>query len=340
VPHPTPSSPLPRLALLALALGSATRAAAQQRASPAPCPDTAALAPSREWYLESDDKRAYLDIREVGAGAPVVVIHGGPGAGNRYLLGLARGLDRDFRFVFYDQRGAGLSMAARRNISMPLNVQDLETIRQALGLDRLTIVSHSAGTYLAMEYLRTHPDRVGNIVLVGATDPINGKKEYFSDEETARYAKLPEVVAQFSARPAVQAEIRRAGLDRDSLTAQQRHDLWRIRQSAGSLYHIERWRENPFIMIRADGAQGARDGMNFDYNWAPMLAQHPHAITVINGRYDYQVGVEGSPIWARVVARDARNVKLVVLDEAGHSPWIDQPVEFRRIMRDALTRRR
>ncbi len=314
--------------------------AAQRRPGPTTPAPLRTLEAEREWYLAADDSSAFLHIHEVGAGAPVIVLHGGPGAGYRYMLGIVRGLERDFRFVFYDQRGAGLSVAARRNITMPLNVQDLETIRKAYGLERLTLVSHSAGTYLAMEYLRTHPNRVGKLVLVGATDPLNGKKEYYSDEELARYAKLPELVAQFSSRPAVQAEIRRARLDRDSLTAHQRFDLWRLRQSAGSLYRIERWRDNPFIMIRADAAQGARDSMNYVYNWGPLLAAHPHAVTVINGRYDYQVGVEASPVWRRVVAQDAPHVKLLVLDEASHNVWLDQPVEFRRAMRDALTRPR
>lgn len=89
---------------------------------------------------------------------PVVVIHGGPGIAHNYMTDIAKGLENQFRFVFYDQRGSGLSYTySKEDISMQKNIEDLEKLRKALGLEKMNLISHSAGTYLAMNYLKpTH----------------------------------------------------------------------------------------------------------------------------------------------------------------------------------------
>ncbi len=295
---------------------------------------------AEDWFMETEGRIPDLFIHEVGSGEPVIVIHGGPGAGHRYMTGIAKGLENQFRFVFYDQRGVGYSFAARENISMPKNVEDLERIRKAYGVEKISIISHSAGTYLAMEYLRTFPQSVKNIVLVGATDPKNGNKNFYTPQELELYAKLKDVVKQFNERPEVLAEIEKAGLNKPNLTAKQKYQYILILQSAGTIYKINRWRENIFIATNLYGAGGAREGMNFVYDWSKMLAGHPHAITVINGEYDYAIGPKGSPVWKRLVTTEAKNVRLLVIDKASHNVWIDEPVIFRNALLDALTRKK
>ena len=295
---------------------------------------------AEDWFLETEGRIPDLFIHEVGRGEPVIVIHGGPGAGHRYMVGIAKGLENQFRFIFYDQRGVGYSYTPKENISMPKNVEDLERIRKAYGVEKINIISHSAGTYLAMEYLRTFPQSVKNIVLVGATDPKNGDKNFYTAEESALYAKLKDVVKQFNERPEVLAEIEKAGLNKPNLTPKQKYEYILILQSAGTIYKINRWRENVFIATNLYGARGAREGMNFLYDWSKMLASHPHAVTVINGEYDYAIGPKGSPIWKRVVATEAKKVRLLVIDKASHNVWIDEPLIFRNALRDALTRKK
>lgn len=292
------------------------------------------------WYLQTEDKASYLFIHEIGKGETVVVLHGGPGAGYRYLTDIVKGLENQFRFVLYDQRGAGYSFAAKENISMPNNVQDLETLRKALGLKKMNLISHSAGTYLAMEYLRNYPQNVKNLVLVGATDPKNGDLKFFTEKEIEAYKLHAQEAKRFIERAEVQQEIRKAGLDTSNLSPKQEYQLWRIESAAGSIYKIDRWRQNIYFVINRDAALGAREGMNFVYDWSKILSAHPHPITVINGEYDYAVGLKGSPIWKRVAATEAKNVKVVVIEKASHNVWIDEPITFRNALRDALTRKR
>ncbi len=69
---------------------------------------------AEDWFLETEGRIPDLFIHEVGIGEPVIVIHGGPGAGHRYMTGIARGLENQFRFIFYDQRGVGYSFWSQR----------------------------------------------------------------------------------------------------------------------------------------------------------------------------------------------------------------------------------
>ena len=97
------------------------------------------------WYLRTSDRAGELFIYEIGSGEPVVVLHGGPGGELTYMLAVANGLESEFRFVFYDQRGSLRSRVRADSISMEKHVDDLDDIRQALDAERISIVSHSAG---------------------------------------------------------------------------------------------------------------------------------------------------------------------------------------------------
>jgi proline iminopeptidase len=295
-----------------------------------------------EWYLPTEDKDVpFLYVYEIGKGEPVIVLHGGPGISHNYMTDIAKGLDNRFRFIFYDQRGAGFSHAySKEAITMEKNVQDVEKLRKSLGIEKINLISHSAGTYLAMGYLQTYPQNVKNLVLLGATDPKNGSSKFFTAEEKAGFSLQAEEARRFNERPEVQAEIDKAGLNKANLTAKEEFLLKRIKSAAGTIYHVERWRQYRFFFVNRDAAQGARSGLNLVYDWSNILAAHPYPVTVINGEYDYQVGRKGSPIWKRVVTTEAKNVKLVLINKAGHNSWMDDPVAFRNGLWDALNRKK
>ncbi len=108
------------------------------------------IAVKDDWYFRSDDKKARIYVYEIGDGEPFVVLHGGFGAEHSYLLDAVKGLESKFHFVFYDQRGSLRSPTNAKNISIHKHIDDLETLRKALGLEKLNIFGHSNGTLLAM----------------------------------------------------------------------------------------------------------------------------------------------------------------------------------------------
>ena len=79
-----------------------------------------------------------------------------------------RELSRRHTYVRYDQRGCGLSDANVEGLSLDLLVGDLEAVVDHLGLDRFPLVGTSQGSTIAIAYAHRHPERVSQLVLVGA----------------------------------------------------------------------------------------------------------------------------------------------------------------------------
>lgn len=291
------------------------------------------------WYMRASPG-VTLFVHEIGAGEPVVVLHGGPGADHSYMHGVARDLTDEFRFIFYDQRGS-LRSTERGEVTYTIqdHVADLEALRAALGVERIHILGHSAGTTLAYHYLDAHPDRVGNLLLAGAVHPLNGSPgvDVFDDEDRARFSQRQELFDEFLGRPPVTDAIHAAGLD-SPVTQRDSARLAVLRQFAADVYHVERWNSHVPLRINNDVAQLTQQSIDWNYDRRDLLNAHPHGVTVVNGEYDYVIGSRGSPLWRKLAANYMPDVEVEVLPEAGHNAWLDQPGMFADAVRKALRR--
>lgn len=100
--------------------------------------------------------------------APFLYLHGGPGSGCSDSAKLLFDGKRDY-VVFFDQRGAGRSAPAgsvKDNTTAHL-IDDIETIRRHLGIEKFRLVGGSWGTCLAVQYAIAHPQRVTGMALRG-----------------------------------------------------------------------------------------------------------------------------------------------------------------------------
>jgi proline iminopeptidase len=102
------------------------------------------------------------------AGVPVVILHGGPGAG--IIPALARYYDPAvYHIVQYSQRGCGKSTPHTdlTDNTTPHLVADLHALRRHLNIGRWQVRGHSWGSTLALAYAQAHPDEVTCLVLSG-----------------------------------------------------------------------------------------------------------------------------------------------------------------------------
>ena len=101
-------------------------------------------------------------------GLPVVVLHGGPGAGSSPQL--RQFFDpKAYRIILFDQRGCGRSepfLELRENTTQHL-INDIEVIRQTLGIATWVVFGGSWGSTLALAYAEEHPKRVNALILRG-----------------------------------------------------------------------------------------------------------------------------------------------------------------------------
>ncbi|HVM84267.1 MAG TPA: prolyl aminopeptidase [Candidatus Binatia bacterium] len=127
------------------------------------------IAPYQSGMLPLDDIHTmYFEQSGNPDGVPVVFLHGGPGGGagpmHRRMFDPAH-----YRIVIFDQRGAGRSkpLGEIRNNTTPLLIEDIETLRRHLGIERWFVWGGSWGSTLAIAYAEHHPDRVRGMALRG-----------------------------------------------------------------------------------------------------------------------------------------------------------------------------
>ncbi|RZK45789.1 MAG: alpha/beta hydrolase [Hymenobacter sp.] len=156
------------LAALFLLMQLTALAAPAPRPGPPLAQPTAALPTGPLAFQTSDSVRLFVKI--AGRGVPCVVVHGGPGAGSYGLehLGL-QPLESSLQLIYLDQRGSGRSASSpRRAYGLARQVQDLEELRQRLGLRQWVLLAHSFGGVIATAYAQRYPEHVQGLVLVNA----------------------------------------------------------------------------------------------------------------------------------------------------------------------------
>ena len=108
----------------------------------------------------------------VGEGISLVVLHGAVGLGSTYMRALDPWAD-EFQLVYYDQRGSGRTpLGDMHDDWFTGAVEDLDGLRDALGLDTINIVGHSAGAHLAALYAGLHPKTMSALVLLNSGPPL------------------------------------------------------------------------------------------------------------------------------------------------------------------------
>ena len=101
-------------------------------------------------------------------GAPVIFLHGGPGAGASPAH--RRFFDpQHYRIIIFDQRGCGRSkpLGETTDNTTPHLIADMEKLRTEFGIDRWHVFGGSWGSTLALAYAEHHPERVKALALRG-----------------------------------------------------------------------------------------------------------------------------------------------------------------------------
>jgi len=268
----------------------------------------------------------------------LLVLHGGPGADHRYLLPQMLALAEDHEMVFYDQRGGGKSRTDDPSpITWQTHLQDLAALAHELALDPPEIVGYSWGGLLAMLYsivARGVPEFVFPLPVATASrfqvpasltliDPAPITRHYREQFET-----------EFSSRqqgPTIQqmrAELAASGLrERDP-------DAYRQRGFELSVagYFADPARAHDLTPFRVVGRvqQSVWSSLG-DFDLTVPLTHVATPSVIVHGRQD-PIPLESSQAAARALA-----ARLVVLDDCGHVPYVEQPQSLFSAVRDFLT---
>src|SRR5271169_1341150 len=121
--------------------------------------------PIQEGFVDSHGALIYYE--SVGRGAPLMIIHGGPGASHDYFLPYLFPLMRTNRLVFIDERGSGKSSKLEDpgQYTVANMVEDIENVRQALGLGKISLLGHSFGGVLVQAYAFKYQKNLSHLIL-------------------------------------------------------------------------------------------------------------------------------------------------------------------------------
>jgi proline iminopeptidase len=260
---------------------------------------------------------AALFVRRVGAGRPVVVLHGGPGADHEYLRPGFDALADRRELIYYDQRGGGRSPVPRDvPVGWTEQVADLEALRQHWDIEQLTLVGYSWGGLLALLYALEHPGRLGRLALVSPAPTWREARERFE--------------AVFSHRnldPAFQEErrvLRESGLrERDPAAFQQR--IFEL-SVAPYFFDPSRARDlTPFRVVGRTQQEVWQSLGNYDLRpRLPQLAGIP--AMVLHGEAD------PVPIEAARTAAELIGAEFHPVPRCGHVPYVEAFDTFRTVV--------
>jgi proline iminopeptidase len=114
-----------------------------------------------------------LDYFIEGTGGPAIVI----GFPNYYSRIFSQNLRSQFRIVFVDHRGSAPSPGSvpLSEFSLDRISDDLELVRNELGLGEVVIIGHSGQALMALEYAKKYPESVSHVVMIGIA-PVLGEQ--------------------------------------------------------------------------------------------------------------------------------------------------------------------
>jgi proline iminopeptidase len=262
-----------------------------------------------------------LAYRRLGSGPALVCHPGGPGFSSRYLSNLG-GLDDQLELVLLDPRGTGGSDPAADPAGYEIDhyADDLEELREHLGLEEMHLLGHSHGGVAAVAYAARHPERVERLILASSL------ARFGPEQASAMEAAMESRASQpwyDDAREAIDTELRG-----DFTTGRELNDLvLRMFPFYFAAYGEE---EHAYVRTLADeelcvDATRLWEREIFErFDLRPLLVRLTMPTLVITGSEDFITGPRAAEDFAAIPASES-----VILDGPGHMIFVEAPDEFR-----------
>lgn len=289
-----------------------------------------------------DSHGALIYYQSVGHGAPLMIVHGGPGASHDYFLPYLLPLMRTSRLVFIDERGSGKSSKIEdaKQYTIANMVEDIEAVRQALGLGKISLLGHSFGGALVQAYAFKYPKNLSHLIL-GST--------FASTKE------LNQALAKMKAEMDPKERGRVNALEAAGLFG--KGEIWehgryseeyaKLAWGKGYFPYVYQNRPDPSYdplssntgtawdvyreMWGSDG-EFIVDGNLQEVEYVGQLSQIKVPTLIIVGDHD-----ESDPKMSQEMHEKIAGSQLVILPKSGHMTFVDQPEQFLRVVRDFVT---
>ena len=238
-----------------------------------------------------------------GAGVPVILLHAATGSSRVWEYQIPAFVAAGYRVIAFDRRGWGRTTIDSAQSSPGTAADDLLALLDQLSLDRVHVVGTAAGAFVAIDFALSYPKRVRSLVIANSIGGVQDADFL----ELGRRLRPPE----FNALP---PEFREVG------------PSYRAGNAAGTA----RWMELE-TMSRPPGptspAQPMRNAVTF-----ALLETIGEPTLLLTGDAD----LYAPPPVLRLFAAHIKGAEVVIVPEAGHSTYWEQPETFNRAVLNFL----
>jgi proline iminopeptidase len=265
----------------------------------------------------------------VGRGAPLMIVHGGPGASHDYFLPYLLPLARHNRLIFIDERGSGKSekLEDPSGYTVENMVEDVEAVRQGLKLGKISLLGHSFGGVLAQAYGLKYQKNLTHLILCSTFYSTSEMNQVFQKELAGMDPQTRQKIA---------------ALEKDGLYGKGKP--WEKGRYPAD-YMVAAWGDGyfPYLYQKRPDANYdpvASGVMSWDL-YREMWGSHGEFVidgnlkSVEYGDRLQTIGVptlitagdhdECDPVQAKEMQQKIAGSKLVILPQSGHMTFVDQP---------------
>ena len=255
-----------------------------------------------------------------GSGPPMLVLHGGLGFDHTYLRPWLDPLGDQFQLIYYDHRGNGRSdrPPSLADVEFETWVEDAEALRAHLGHERVFLLGHSYGGALGLEYGIRHSDKLLGLILVSSFPSFDFPEIVYAN---ARARATPE-----------QLEVVENGLSKHAPDDETWRDLW---LKVAPLYftnytpEVAKALDSNMMYSAAAFNRGFLECLQ-SFDVKPRLHEISAPTLVIGGAQDW---ITPTSHCAGIVHDSVAGSEMVVFEDSGHYPQVDESQKFLETVR-------
>jgi proline iminopeptidase len=261
-----------------------------------------------------------------GQGEPLLLIAGGPGFSHSYFHPFFSALADSYRIIYFDAFGCGKSDRAKSTggYSLARHVEEVEGLRKVLKLERINVLGHSYGGFVAQTYALKYPNSVKRLILANTIPSskdmqaiLDNLNQEFRNQMPEAWAKLKQIRAR-GIRSSAKEHQNAYTLPATLVNFYDPSNASKLPVGEPLLYNPDLW-----YAIAGEDADFVVGGELARYDVRAELKRLTMPVLVLAGRSDRNVFPRLSLQYKSLIPK----AEFVMFEKSGHFPFVEEATE-------------